>query len=269
MEHSNIFIFGDSHSKCFVRPDYILKYNNILLHNLYKSSSTMIGLNKFNNSKLKYGTEIEKFVSKINKNDFILFMSGHVDIHYNLIYKKLILKKEIIFEEFIKDIIQSFITFINNLKKYTKNIIICGAVPCVEQNNVYKYYYFQKPYNINIIPEWFEYQKQFLRTILFNKELKNISIKNSLIYIDYINETCNKLKGIWSVKDEFVCHDEHFKGAETHIMKYPLSHSEKLNTLFIKKLYNTLSDINSDKINKDKNKNKDKNENKIIYIVKK
>ena len=89
----NIYIFGDSHSKCFYR-DKFLKIENINIFNNYKSSVSMKGVTN-TDSRLKYGEYIIKELNKININTHIknicVFKLGQVDIEYNFFLNDLIM----------------------------------------------------------------------------------------------------------------------------------------------------------------------------------
>ena len=209
----SIYIFGDSHSKCFGKKS--LNDNEYTLTNLYKSSTSMKGLTN-TNSTLKYSNNIIKYLDKISHNIFkerfeniCIFKFGQVDIEYNIHYKIHIKKENIDVNTFIRTLVNNYINYILTLTNKYKNMrfIVNG----INMPNVY---------NINnyllkrIIPKGkkllykVEYKTQFNWHSLFNKILLEECINNKIPYFDLTKETTINN----TIRKEFVGFDNHFSG---------------------------------------------------------
>lgn len=205
----NIFIFGDSHSKCFYRNEF-LNVDNINIYNHYKSSVSMKGLSNLN-SRLKYHEFIFDKLTEVqpieNTKNICLLKFGQVDIEYNYFYKVYNNKENLIIEEFYKSLVQNYILYIENLKSSFPHIefVING----VNMPNMYDIQKYIKD-NICFITEEISYESQFRNHLMFNKILSSECVDKNILYFDLTNETTNKNK----LKPEFIGRDNHFSGAE-------------------------------------------------------
>ena len=212
-KHKHIYIFGDSHSKCFGKKS--LNDNEYLLKNLYCSAASMKGLTN-PNSFLKYNNQIIKYLDKISHYVFTksfknicIFKFGQVDIEYNIHYKIHNKKENIDVNKFIRTLVNDYINYILTLRNKYKNLqfIING----INMPNVY---------NINnyilkrVLPKGkkllynIEYKTQFNWHSLFNRILLEKCITNKIPYFDLTKETTINN----TIRNEFIGFDHHFSG---------------------------------------------------------
>ena len=227
----NIYIFGDSHCKCFYR-ERVLSIDNIKIYNHYKSSVSMKGLTN-NMSKLQYSHTIQNILDGIvvcdNVVDICVLKFGQVDIEYNY-YFKLYKKKELVeVDIFYESIITSYIEYVKYLQSKYSNIIfiVCGVnVP--NDYNITKY--IRQTLRINS-PN-ITYEEQYSNNCKFNQSLYDECMKNEIKYFDLTDETsCDGM-----VSDVFKGSDNHFSGAE-----YNKIYNYNTYNVFLNKLCNIIN----------------------------
>ena len=211
----SIYIFGDSHSKCFGKKS--LNVNEYILTNLYCPSASMKGLTN-PNSFLKYNNKIIKYLDLISHDVFkerfeniCIFKFGQVDIEYNIHYKIHHKKENIDVNKFIRTLVNNYINYILTLTNKYKNIrfIVNG----INMPNVY---------NINnyilkgVLPKGekllynIKYKTQFNWNYIFNRILLKQCITNKIPYFDLTKGTTINN----TIRKKFIGFDNHFSGAE-------------------------------------------------------
>ena len=228
-----IYIFGCSHTKCFIR-EYI-KINNTHIMNNYMSSVSLLGFTR-ETSRLEYKkTIIDKIICN-NASHYYLFKFGQVDVEYVLYHKKHILLENIKDFEFFENLINDYINVLNDYKKINNNIIARG----LNLTN-YKFYIYNIVRGKKIELNYTEVQNNIIK---FNEILMNKCKENNIKYFDLINETTYRINNDIYIKDEYIGYDYHYRGAETqsvyeeNINSYNYTHE-----IFIKKLLSIISDI--------------------------
>ena len=112
-EFHHIYLFGDSHLKCFGKKS--LNNKKYSLFNCYKSGASMKGLTN-QDSTLNYNNEIITKLDKINRDilnkNICVFKFGQVDIEYNIHYKINYKKERIDVNKFIRTIVNNYINYI-------------------------------------------------------------------------------------------------------------------------------------------------------------
>ncbi len=201
----DVYIYGCSHCKCFTREKNI-KLNNITIHNMYRSSSSMSGITK-DVSTLNYKKLIDIQINN-NISNYYIFKFGQVDIEYIYYYKTIKLEEDIEKLDFYNNIINKYIDFLCQYKEINNNIFVCGSNLANPSGSL--------RYISSIIHVSYEKTKHIsldVRNrdiIMFNKILLTKCVENNIIYFDLIEETSNN----FIVNDEFIGCDHHYKGAE-------------------------------------------------------
>tara|TARA_R110000823_G_scaffold294958_1_gene413902 strand:- start:458 stop:1177 length:720 start_codon:yes stop_codon:yes gene_type:complete len=202
----DIYIFGDSHAKCFFRHKD-LSFDNIRVTNNPLSSASMKGLTN-SKSTLDHKSRIINTLNDLNSSlqNICILKFGQVDIEYNYYFKIYNKGESINKEKFYKDLIENYMVFIKHLKLQFPGVkfIING----VNMPNVYdlqKYMQISTPNMPHI-----NYNDQFNNHFNFNLKLKDECKKYKIPYFDLTQETThNKL-----LKSSFIGKDNHFSGAE-------------------------------------------------------
>ncbi len=230
----NIYIFGCSHTKSFIRKS--ISINNININNCYKSSVSLTGFTK-EASRLNYKPYVDNIINS-NIENYYLFKLGQVDVEYVYYYKKYKNKQDIIFEKFIIDILDKYILILLNYKKINNNILVCGL-------NLTNWLYYKDDINKHLDLK-LELDKDELNNniILFNNLLKQKCNDNNIIYFDLINETSEHINNIIKIKNDFIGYDYHYRGAECQDIYMSTINKEpninNTNIVFLKKLFEYL-----------------------------
>ena len=204
----NIYIYGCSHCKCFIRNK--IKIGNITIINEFKSGASMSGIVN-DISTLNYKPDIDKNIYD-NKDDIHLFKFGQVDIEYIYLYKTIVKKLDIDKIFFYNDIIDKYIVYLKNyISNYSKNLLVCGS-NLTSPYNWEKYV--KSILKIDYLPEDMTYQSKNNDILTFNNILKTKCENNNIIYFDTINKCTSKKNNDIFVKDIFIGKDHHYKGAE-------------------------------------------------------
>lgn len=199
----NIFIYGDSHCKCFIRDNIFI--NNIKIYNKYKSGASLTGFIK-GKSLLNYREIIYNNIYKYKK-DIHLLKLGQVDLEYIYYYKKYIKKENIDIYTYISDLLNNYIKILIFLnKKY--NIVVCDLNFC-SPTNWYNYLISVLKIKINID---INYNIKNEHILYFNNLLEKLCNKNNIIFLK-INLQSHFL--IYNnLNNKYVGKDNHYKGAE-------------------------------------------------------
>ncbi len=225
----NIYIFGCSHTKCFIRDS--INIYNINIYNKFISGASLLGFTR-TESKLDYQNIINNYITNDNTN-YYLFKFGQVDIEYVYYYKLYILKQEIKMEEYCIDLINKYIRLLLKYKTINNNIIVCGLNLCN-----FKSYILNLNNHLNMKIEVNENDVNS-NLLLFNKILQKECEQNNIIYFDLIKETTEINKGIIRIKNEFIGYDYHYKGAEskTTYIQYLDKNDSNTHFVFLNKLF--------------------------------
>jgi len=244
-----IFIYGDSHCKCFTRDE--TKIGNIVVKNCYYQCASMRGLSNIN-SKLKYQPFILDNVAK-HSNDYHVFKFGQVDVEYGFWYKKLIKKENIQQIDFFNKMIDEYIGLMLKIKdNISQNIIICGvnlANDIIgvlrEINTTYTNWNNgiaekKQAHNLKELPRHITIQTQTSNLLTFNDILKRCCDDHYIKYFDTTSECSTKNKaGDIIRKDIFKGLDHHYAGAE---WKLPSEHhGSYTHYIFLKALLNSIT----------------------------
>jgi len=249
-KHSKIYIFGDSHVKCFTRDE--IHINNISIYNKFRSSTSMYGMGKVGDTTTKYKSFIDEEIemNEESNNNYYIFKFGQVDIEYIFHYKLLKLKKKIDKVHFYISAIKPFIKVLKLYKKINPNIIVCGV------NFLNPFDGWRSYIRKTIQTDWKtfkEYNNTFNliyvnnNAILFNALLKNECMDNDIEYFDLLRETSIIEDNQIVVNPLFIGLDNHYKGAEIQGAynrekeKYH-NYGELTYYTFLKKLISTVVD---------------------------
>ena len=125
-KQTNIYIFGDSHVKCFLRNEFHV--NNISIYNNCRSTTSMYGMGK-NASTTNYKSFIDENIEHNEEscNNYYIYKFGQVDIEYIFHYKLIKLEKKIDKIQFYISAIKPFIKLLNSYKQINPNIYVCGV----------------------------------------------------------------------------------------------------------------------------------------------
>ena len=205
----SVYVFGDSHSRCFSREEKTT-YSNIKIHNKYQSSVSMKGLTNPTNT-LNYNNVILDTLKslQLNSSSNIVFVMkfGQVDIEYNYYYKLYKKGESVVKKVFYNKIIKDYINYITSLKKtYPSVQFIVNGVNMPNHYDITKYI----QQTIHAPTPHIEYKDQFEGSCLFNKVLQTQCELSEIPYFDLTSETTTG-KGI---KKEFIGRDHHLSGAE-------------------------------------------------------
>lgn len=225
-----IYIFGDSHCKCFIHDRYnggILTYDNITIFNKFKSSASMKGIVN-STSTLNYKDDMISTLKSMNliqaPHKICVMKFGQVDIEHNYYYKLYYKNENIVKENFYKKLIQDYIIFIKFLKTDFPDIqFIVNGVNMPNLYDIQKYLHHKVPAMPKI-----NYNDQFNNHFLFNNKLKTECEKNNICYFDLTEETVYNKK----IKQEFIGNDNHFSGADIP--------NEHTHVIFLNKLFKTI-----------------------------
>tara|TARA_R110000772_G_scaffold264051_1_gene384351 strand:+ start:71 stop:838 length:768 start_codon:yes stop_codon:yes gene_type:complete len=231
----NIYIFGDSHAKCFYRNTH-LSFDNVKIFNTFISSASMKGLTN-PNSTLNHKDIIINTLKNSNQTsqNICVLKFGQVDIEYNYYFKIYNKGENINRRKFYSNLIKDYMFFVKDLKKLfpTVEFIVNG----VNMPNIYN---LQKYMQIPTMPS-INYSTQFDYHFTFNLNLNEKCRNHKIFYFDLTNETTyNK-----SLNPQFIGKDNHFSGAE-HPDVLNGESGENYNTynVFIGKLLKTILNIN-------------------------
>ena len=233
----DIYIFGDSHAKCFCRSNY-LSFSNIKIFNTYISSASVKGLTN-PQSTLNHNNTIINTLnnSTLTSQNICVLKFGQVDIEYNYYFKIYNKGEDIDKEKFYNTLIEDYIFFIKHLKQLfpTIEFIVNG----VNMPNVYDLQKYMQISTPNMPPV--NYDIQFNNHFDFNSKLMNKCKETGIIYFDLTQETTHNN----SVIPKFIGKDNHFSGAE-HPSSLNGSKAENYNTysVFINKLLKTIPNKN-------------------------
>lgn len=229
---ANIYLFGDSHCKCFVHDHYnggVLNSSNFTLYNKFRSTTSARGVSN-DKSKKQYGPYIIQTLKNISYSkdlyNICVLKLGQVDIEYNYYYKVYYKNENISKQDFYMDTIEKYIMFIKFLKQSFPNInfIVNG----VNMPNVYDLQEYMARESA-IIPST-TYEEQFEDHYKFNMFLQNKCDLEGIKYFDLTPETTDgKL-----LKPQFIGTDNHLSGGD----------KININTMnvFIGKLIKTISE---------------------------
>lgn len=200
----NIFIYGDSHCKCFIRDSIFI--NNIKIYNKYKSGASLSGFIK-SESSLNYREIIYNNIYKYNK-DIHVIKLGQVDVEYVYYYKKYVKKENINIYTFIDNLLNKYIKILIFLnKKY--NIVVCDLNFC-SPKKWYNYLMSILKIKLDININYIEKNKHI---IYFNNLLEKLCNENNITFLKINMEShflkCNNLN------NRYIGKDNHYKGAET------------------------------------------------------
>ena len=249
-----VFIYGDSHSKCFFKylhepksycmnTDF-LKINNVEINNYFMSSTSISGLIK-ENSKSNYKNIIIKNIESNSKNDTVhLFKFGQVDIFYIYYYKTYIEKKKLVKLIYYENLIKQYLIFLNKIKNcYSLNVLVAGCNLVSNHGNRFKKdieNHLNKDLNETIkIDDSITVESINQDILIFNSLLKKECIKYNISYFD-TNQEC-KMKNNNLLEPAFEGLDHHYKGAEFRsafmiCLKTDVNHGFKTYKIFLQKL---------------------------------
>tara|TARA_Y100000385_G_scaffold275469_1_gene319895 strand:+ start:1938 stop:2687 length:750 start_codon:yes stop_codon:yes gene_type:complete len=233
----DIYIFGDSHAKCFSRSNY-LSFGNIKIFNTFISSASMKGLTNSQSTLNHSNTIINTLNNSTSTSQKVCVLKfGQVDIEYNYYFKIYNKGEDIDKEKFYDTLIENYILFIKHLKQLfpTIEFIING----VNMPNVYDLQKYMQRKTPNIPP--INYDTQFNNHLDFNSKLIYKCKENGITYFDLTQETTYNN----SIIPKFIGKDNHFSGAE-HPDALNGSNGENYNTynVFINKLLKTIPNGN-------------------------
>lgn len=245
----NIFIYGDSHCKCFTRDE--TKIGNLIVKNCYWQFASMRGLCN-TNSKLKYQPFILDSIGK-HSNDYHVFKFGQVDVEYGFWYKKLIKKENIQQIDFFNKIIDNYIGLMLKIKdNISQNIMICGVnlankieTVLAELNSTVLNYNNGivtkiHTHKLKELPSDLTLTTQNSALLTFNNILKRQCDANHIKYFDTTSECSTKNKaGDIICKDIFKGLDHHYAGAEWKIPSE--HHGSYTHYIFLKALINIIT----------------------------
>ena len=244
----NIAIFGDSHSNVFNK--FNVDGVNIFCNSI--SGGTISGLPK-RISTLNIKNIIIDYL-KNNSPDYIIFKFGQVDIELGYYYKNIIKNENINKEDYIKYLLDSYISFINEIEKYIdiNKIIICGInPPClISKSDCFEYtkrIIFENVNNnldiyidkLNNLIENINNRTKFSTN--FNYELRNLCKNKNIKYIEVFNELLTN-EGI--LNDIFVDNNKlehHIKGISINSQTFEPINKYFKNLIF--KLIKTQDDL--------------------------
>jgi hypothetical protein len=246
-KQTNIYIFGDSHVKCFLRNEFHV--NNISIYNNCRSTTSMYGMRK-NASTTNYKSFIDENIEHNEEscNNYYIYKFGQVDIEYIFHYKLIKLEKKIDKIQFYLSAIKPFIKLLNSYKQINPNIYVCG-VNFLNPSDGWRSYLRK-----TIKTDWKtfrKYNKTFNliyvnnNAILFNALLKNECLDNDIEYFDLLAETSIIEDNHIAVNPLFVGLDNHYKGAEIQgayerQKEKCENYGELTNYTFLKKLFDTI-----------------------------
>lgn len=237
-EDYSVYIFGDSHSRCFSREEEAT-YGGVKIYNKFQSSVSMKGLTNPTNT-LNYNNAILDTIKslQLNSSSNIVFVMkfGQVDIEYNYYYKLHKKGENIVKKVFYDEIIGDYINYITSLKNTYPNIqFIVNGVNMPNHYDITKY--IQQV--IHAPTPHIKYKDQFEGNSLFNKILQTKCELSEIPYFDLTSETTTRK----SIKKEFIGRDHHLSGAEG------VSEIVNNNTyrVFRSKLFDTIKCINKPK----------------------
>lgn len=204
---SNIQIYGCSHCRCFYRKD--LEINNIYIYNNFKSAASISGIVN-DISSLNYKKIISnKIIS--NPFDYHIFKIGQIDAEY-IYYYKILQNVKISKENFFKDIIYKFLSYLKNfIDKYGSKVIICGSNLASPTNWIDNT---KSILGINKLPKNLSYEEKNENILLFNSILKKECKINNIKYFDLTKDCSFKNNNNLSIKKKYIGKDYHYKGAE-------------------------------------------------------
>jgi len=258
-KYKYIYIFGDSHGLCFGQGDIIVS-NKYYIQQLNQDSASARGLIN-TNSTLGYGKKIEEFI-KFKKGfnnkpfniketlNYYVFKFGQVDSQINYYYKIIVKNEYITKDEFFKNIIDDYISFLNRFENI--NILVCG-INMPSPLNYKKYLYNTLKLDItnkNELLNNLTIEELNNDTIIFNNLLKQICLLNNITYFDLTDQCTYINNNLLYLRPEFIGNDHHYKGCRAlsvlnkYINEYNLNNNisepiEYLNHPLYKNTYNT------------------------------
>jgi hypothetical protein len=209
---TNIYLFGDSHCKCFVHDHYnngVVHSSDFTLYNKFKSTTSARGVVN-NKSKKQYGPYIIQTLKNIRHSkdlyNICVLKLGQVDIEYNYYYKVYYKNENINKQDFYIDTVEKYITFVKFLKQSFSdiNFIVNG----VNMPNVYDLQEYMAREKAIIPP--ITYEERFDDHYRFNSLLQDKCTLEGIKYFDLTLETTNNKL----LKSEFIGSDNHLAGGD-------------------------------------------------------
>jgi hypothetical protein len=180
MKKYNIYVFGDSHAKCFKEK----QYGNYKLINKLKVSSSIRGFKNFH-SKTNYLNEIMEL--KFTENDILIFKCGQVDIECGYYYKKIVKKEKISMIDYMKETIEIYKNFL--LQFNNKNIMVSSINLPSHLNNDQLYQY------ILFAIDYLNDNTKHNEIITLNDiDDLHIRTQHAISFNNMLNEMCNEIK---------------------------------------------------------------------------
>lgn len=212
---SNIKIFGDSHSKFFLREQTLARMYG--LKHFYDSSTVYVyhgaSVKGFKNENSTLNLK-DKIIKAIEPEDIVVLCFGQVDIESGINYKRFIKNEIFTDEEFINECVLSYSSLINIIKQRCKKLIIksINFPVLIEYGKARRVYAkiiqssIHNPIDKEIIQKKWnrEFPKIDIRIKLarrFNSEVEELCNKNSINYFDINNEIAYE-NGF--IKEEFI-----------------------------------------------------------------
>jgi len=163
-----IEVIGDSHALLFQSEYFNINYiGPATAYNLGSAESS-------NNSNKKILEILEKTIQK--KSKYILFVVGEIDARIHIFNQHK--KQDISVDEIIEKTVKRYINFIIQLKNKNPQLVlmICNIFPPGEQQNLYNYPYYASR------------EIRMLITKKLNKQLKQYTQNNNILYLELFNE---------------------------------------------------------------------------------
>ena len=232
-----IKIFGDSHSRIFKKINltkFTIDVDSI-------SGASLSGLTN-KNSQLQVKNKIIDYLHN-NKPSFLIFKFGQVDIDLQYYFKIVIKNQKINKKEYVKNLIQNYIKFIDEISKiYPKHkIIIYGINPptLIDKQKCFDYTLrIISEKNINndiknkLLNSIDNIEERTIFSKLFNKTCKYYCDKNNIKYIEVFDDL---LENNIIMSKYTNNNDHHIKGIENDNSNF-----EPTNSLFKKSLINII-----------------------------